>query len=153
MQGNSDAHRTAVQYLAAHRVATLATSGSDGPWASAVFYVNDGLDLLFLSSPKSRHMRNIASSGAAAAAVEEDYSDWREIQGVQLEGTVRTLIGPDALAARKAYELKFPIAQRNDATPAAIAKALDRAGWYLLQVRRAYFLCNREQFAKREQIL
>jgi uncharacterized protein len=147
------AHDTALEYLATHRVATLATHGPEGPWASAVFYVNDGLDLLFLSSPKSRHIQNIAAVSTAAAAVQEDYSEWREIQGVQLEGLVRTLSGGEAQAAREAYAAKFPIAQKTHATPDPIARALERAGWYRLHVRRAYFISNREQFAQREQIL
>ena len=65
----------ALDYLAGHNVMTLATHGPEGPWAAAVFYVSDGFDLYFISSPGSRHSRNVAAQAAAAATVQEDYRD------------------------------------------------------------------------------
>ena len=38
-------------YLRDHHVATLATSGDQGPWAAAVFYANRGSTIYFLSAP------------------------------------------------------------------------------------------------------
>ena len=48
------------QHLQSHHVATLATTGAQGVWAAAVFYVHDGWALYFLSSPTSRHCANLA---------------------------------------------------------------------------------------------
>lgn len=40
-----------LQYLQTHNVMTLATIGPEGPWAADVFYVNEGLNLYWLSHP------------------------------------------------------------------------------------------------------
>ena len=59
----------AADYLAQHHVMTLATQGGDGPWAAAVFYVRDGDDLIFLSSPVQPALPR---PGAAAALRRHD---------------------------------------------------------------------------------
>ena len=87
-------------YLGGHHVMTLATHGAGGPWAAAVFYVSDGYTLYFLSSPRSRHARDVAAEPRVAATVQEDYAEWSQIRGVQLEGRVRELAGDEAERAR-----------------------------------------------------
>jgi uncharacterized protein YhbP (UPF0306 family) len=136
-------------YLRAHRVATLATHGTDGPWAAAVFYASDGFELCFLSSPSSRHCRNLANSPRAAAAIHEDYADWRDIRGVQLEGTVSELGGADERAARSLYAEKFRFV-RNPA--GVIAQALEKVRWYRLAPERLYFVDNSRGFGHRDAI-
>src|SRR5579884_3610471 len=59
-------------YLRHHNTLTLATWGPDGPWAAALFYVNDGFDLFWLSDPAARHSRNIAQSPRVAVAPHEE---------------------------------------------------------------------------------
>lgn len=81
------------EYLAGHNVMTLATHGPMGLWAAAVFYVNDGWQLYFLSAGHTRHATNLAASPRVAATIQEDYADWEAIKGIQLEGTVRLLEG------------------------------------------------------------
>ena len=154
MKESADQPRArALAYLATHHVATLATHGHEGPWASAVFYVNLGFDLVFLSSPRSRHMLNVAANALASAAIQEDYADWRQIKGVQLEGSVRLLSGEEAADARRMFKTKFPIVRTDETTPAAIAAALDKASWYRLVSRRAIFIDNSERFGHRDQVL
>ena len=80
-------------YLRQHHVMTLATQGADGPWAAAVFYAEDGDDLVFVSSPNSRHCHDLAQEPRCAAAIHADAADWRSIQGIQLEGAVSALEG------------------------------------------------------------
>src|SRR5579884_2438627 len=58
-------------YLRHHNTLTLATWWPDGPWAAALFYVNDGFDLFWLSDPAARHSRNIAQSPRVAVAIRE----------------------------------------------------------------------------------
>jgi uncharacterized protein YhbP (UPF0306 family) len=147
------ARERALAYLAAHRVMTLATHGPDGPWAAAVFYANDGLELYFLSSPASRHASNLAAQPAAAATVQEDYADWREIKGVQLEGRVEELAGADEARALSLYGEKFPFAANRAGAPAAIAAALAKVRWYRLTAARAYFVDNAVGFGHRDQVL
>lgn len=136
-------------YLAAHQVMTLATTGGDGPWAAAVFYVHEGWMLYFLSAPTSRHCRNIAEHPRVAATIEEDYSDWREIKGIQLEGTATKLTHDEQERVRSLYAGKFPLLRDP---PAAIAQALSRIGWYRVATQRAWFVDNSVAFGQRDEI-
>jgi hypothetical protein len=132
---------------------TLATHGPEGPWAAAVFYVSDGFDLYFISSPGSRHSRNVAAQAAAAATVQEDYRDWAEIKGVQLEGMVEQLSAAAEASARKLYSRKFPLVADPAAAPAAITAAFAKVHWYRLAATRAYFVDNSAGFGHRDQVL
>lgn len=143
----------ALDYLAAHHVMTLATHGPQGPWAAAVFYVNQGFDLYFLSSPRSRHAGDLALDERAAVTVQEDYIEWADIRGVQLEGRIELLSGAEAVDARMLYGTKFPLIAATDAAPAPIAAALARVHWYRLVATRAYFVDNSRGFGHREQVL
>ncbi len=147
----SDRRDDVLEYLASHHVATLATTGVDGPWASAVFYVNDGLTLEFLSSPRSRHAVNLAEDPRCAAGIQEEYQTWSEIRGVQLEGTVRLLSGSRKQAAMARYEGKFPMI-RSDRADAPIRAALERVEWYELIVNRCLFIDNAQGFGQRLEI-
>ena len=140
------------EYLDRHHVMTLATCAADGPWAAAVFYVSAGRSLYFLSSPTSRHCRNLAQDPRCAATIHEDYSDWAQIKGVQLEGRSSEIRGDEALRARQRYGDKFPIVGRLATTPAAIALALAKVCWYRLDVERLYFVDNSQGFGHRDQI-
>ncbi|MDX1665183.1 MAG: pyridoxamine 5'-phosphate oxidase family protein [Candidatus Promineifilaceae bacterium] len=136
-------------YLRNHQVMTLATAGDDGPWAAAVFYANDGYDLYFLSAPTTRHSRHIATDPRAAAAIHEDYSDWRAIQGIQLEGPVTMLTAAEADAARTIYAEKYPFIVAADAT---IQRALQKVAWYRLRPAHLFFVDNQRGFGRREQL-
>jgi uncharacterized protein len=150
---DAGARERALDYLAGHRVMTLATHGPDGPWAAAVFYANDGFNLYFVSSPASRHSRNLAAHAAVAVTVHEDYLEWREIKGIQLEGTVEQVSGAEEASARKLYGRKFPLAANPAAAPAAIAAAFAKVRWYKLAAARAYFVDNAAGFGHRDQVL
>jgi hypothetical protein len=143
----------ALEYLAGHRVMSLATYGLEGPWAAAVFYANDGFNLYFISAPASRHSRNLAAHAGVAATVNEDYFDWREIKGVQLEGTVEQISGAEETRVRGLYGKKFPLAADPTSAPAAIAAAFVKVRWYRLAAVRAYFVDNSAGFGHRDQVL
>ena len=142
----------ALDYLREHRVATLASVGAEGPWAAAVFYVNDGFTLYFLSSPGSRHCANLQRDARVAATIQEDYSDWRLIKGIQLEGTVEQLSGEEEARARELYGEKFPLVGRLGEAPAAIVQALAKVRWYRLAPARLYFIDNAAGFGHRDEI-
>ena len=138
------------EYLAGHHVMTLATQGSDGPWAAALFYVPDGDDLIFLSSPSSRHCSDLALQPRCAATIQSEVADWRDIQGIQIEGQVSELQGEERSRAQQLYGERFPFA-RPALAPAALALALARVRWYRLRIARLYFIDNRRGFGKRQQ--
>jgi uncharacterized protein YhbP (UPF0306 family) len=142
----------ALRYLQQHHVVSLATFGSDGPWAAAVFYVSDGLTLYFLSSPTSRHCQNIAQDPHVAATIQEDYADWAEIKGVQLEGMAINISGEDEARARRLYGEKYPLVGMISQAPSAIVEALARVRWYRLVPQRVYFIDNSAGFGHRDEL-
>ena len=101
--------RSILEYLETHNVMTIASCVKDVPWAAAVFYASDGLDLYFFSKPRSRHGVNMAANAEVSAAIHEDYNNWREIRGIQLEGRAERLRGLKMQARFwKVYTKKFP---------------------------------------------
>jgi uncharacterized protein YhbP (UPF0306 family) len=145
--------RKILAYLAGHGVLTLSTNGPAGPWAAAVFYVNDGLRLYFLSSPRSRHAQDLAADPRAAGAVHEDYRDWPEIKGVQLEGRVAPVPEGEIERVRALYGAKFPVVANASKAPPEIAAALAGVRWYELTPEALYFIDNSGGFGKRQRLL
>jgi hypothetical protein len=139
-------------YLRNHHVATLATCGHEGPWGAAVFYVNQGSTLFFLSSPKSRHCLNLVQNPHVAVTIQEDCSDWLEIKGVQIEGRVTEISGEEEDLARKLYGEKFPVVGMLAQAPAAIVKALAKVRWYKIVPQRLFFIDNSLGLGNREEI-
>lgn len=145
----SDAAAAALAYLAGHHVITLATDGPQGLWAAAVFYANHGFRLYFLSAGHTRHAQNIDATGRVAATVQEDYSDWPSIQGIQLEGAARRLAGEERQAAIALYQQKYPFLAH---APAVLAAALTKVNWYCLTPERLFFVDNTRGFGHRDEI-
>lgn len=139
------------EYLARHHVMTIATHGDAGPWAAAVFYVHDGEGLVFLSSPGSRHCRNLAQDPRSAATIQDDCEEWSAIQGIQLEGRVAELQGEAESLARARYAQRFPVARGLDTAAAPIVKALAKVRWYRLVPERLRFIDNSRGFGHREE--
>ncbi len=141
---------SALAYLQNHQVMTLATAGSDGVWAAAVFYVNEGFDLYFLSAHHTRHARHIAEGSRVAATIQEDYDGWEAIRGIQLEGVARVLEGAERDTAILLYEEKYPfVAQADQQIQAAMA----RVDWYRLRPNALYFIDNSRGFGFRDRVL
>jgi uncharacterized protein YhbP (UPF0306 family) len=139
-------------YLRGHNVMTLATNGPEGLWAAAVFYVNDGLTLYFLSAPTTRHSRNIAARPDVAATIQEDYKDWPEIKGIQLEGRAYQVEGAERAAAIARYGLKFPVIGNLAQAPAEIVRAMSKIAWYKVIVERLYLIDNSLGMGHRDEV-
>ena len=137
---SSDLPESFSSYLEQHRVMTLATCGPDGPWAAAV------------SSPSSRHCRNLTLDPRCAATVQEDTDDWTRIKGIQLEGQASEVHGDEAVLARQRYADKFPLVGRLASAPAVIVAALAKVHWYGLQPRHMHFIDNSRGFGHRELV-
>lgn len=140
-------------YLCTHNVATLATGTDSELWAAAVLYVNDGFTLYFLSSPTSRHILNLTKSPRVALTVQEDYSDWLKIKGVQLEGTAMKISSAEEKHAIKIYGEKYPLVGLMSYAPLSIASALSRICWYKVTPKRLYFVDNSLGLGHREEVL
>ncbi|MCP5094927.1 MAG: pyridoxamine 5'-phosphate oxidase [Chloroflexi bacterium] len=146
---NTFIQQTALGYLETHQVMTIATVGANGVWAAAVFYVNDGFDLFFLSAAHTRHAQNIETSPQASATIQEDYRDWQDIKGIQLEGCVEKLSGESRRYAETMYVEKYPFLQR---VPLKIQTALKKISWYKLTPTRLYFIDNSKGFGHRDEL-
>lgn len=144
-----DPRQLALAYLANHQVMTLATNGPHGIWAAAVFYVNDGFDLTFLSAGYTRHAQNMTAVPHVAATIQEDYRDWEKIQGIQLEGRISLLADVSRETAISRYRQKYPFLANADEKMQA---ALAQVNWYLLQPERLYFIDNRLGLGHRDEI-
>ena len=140
------------RYLRDHNVATLAT-GSDGDlWAAAVFYAEEDYILYFLSSPASRHCLNLAQNPTVAVTIHEDYSDWLEIKGVQIQGVAVEISGAEEEKARRLYGRKFPAVGMLTLAPPAIVKALAKVRWYKIVPHRLYFIDNSLGLGHRDEV-
>lgn len=130
---------------------TLATNGPGGVWAAAVFYAEEHFDLYFLSAESTRHVQNIVHNPRVAATIQEDYEDWQEIRGIQLEGLVHRLSGAARETAIERYRAKFPFI--FDGAGDEVTAALARVQWFHLQPDRFYFVDNTRGFGHRDRIL
>jgi uncharacterized protein YhbP (UPF0306 family) len=146
----SDSPRqVALNYVAAHQVMTLATCGPDGVWAAAVFYANRDFEFYFLSAGHTRHAQNMAVEPRVAVTIQEDYKDWPNIQGIQMEGPAGLLSGTEREAAISIYTAKYPFIAQADPQ---IQKALTRVNWYKLVPDKFYFIDNRKGLGHRDEI-
>lgn len=136
----------ALAYLAAHNVMTLATAST---WAAAVFYANEDFTLYFVSSPGSRHAVDIAQRPSVAAAIHEDYRDWRKIRGIQLSATAHALTAAEREAALACYFRKFAFLERE----ASLRQALERAACYRLVPSELHWIDNAAGFGRRTRVL
>lgn len=141
---------TAVQnYLARHQVMTLATTGTDGVWAAAVFYVHEGFTFYFLSAAHTRHAQHMVQQQQVAATVQEDYRDWLGIQGVQLSGTAVPVLPAEQERVVALYTAKYPFMVQPDPQ---IATALRKVKWYALYPDRLYFIDNHKGLGHRDAV-
>jgi len=129
---------------------TVATCAGGIPWASDVYFAPDGYDLVFFSSPDSRHGRNLAAHPVCAATVHPLAATWREIRGLQIEGEVHLA---DTLAAKTralaAYLGKFPFARELMAHPGEAASKMARVSAHVFRPRRIRYLDNALGFGAR----
>ena len=146
---SSNVRVLALDYLRDHQVMTLATTGNEGPWAAAVFYVNKEFDLYFLSAGHTRHAQNISINYRASAAIHEDYKDWPTIKGIQLEGVVDHLHGSERQNAISLYQAKYPFIK--GAVP-QLRRSLAKVNWYRLVPSRLYFIDNSKGLGHRDQV-
>ncbi len=147
----TEAEQRILNYLSEHSTMILSTWGSDGPWATPVFYVNLGFKLYFLSEPTTRHSLNLQQSPVAAAAVTEDHHDWRTIQGLQLQGRAGLAGFRESARALAAYCQKFPDVKQILQKPGAF-KGVAKARWHCLVPEALKFTDNSRVFGERFEL-
>ncbi len=109
-----------LSYLQGHLYANLATIDSDDPGqphASTVAYVNDGFDLYFITSVKSRKFANLEKNPRVALTIDEDEADWMKIKGLQIEGEAEAVKEDRLPFVFGIYSEKYPIIKTFPANP------------------------------------
>ena len=150
--------RLILQYLENHNTVSLATEKGGLPHAATVFYVNIGFDLYFLSSPTSRHAQNFFHNHNVSATINEDYSNWLLIKGIQLEGRVESFGGIlKNRGTAKTYVEKFPDVADFIFSPKklgqALAKKVAKVEFYKLMPSKIYFINNELGFGHRDELI
>ena len=94
-----------LSFLQAHTALGLATDGGEAPWASILFYANDGSTLYFMTEPDKRLVVNIASNPRVAATVVDEGDGLSTACGVQMVGRVAEVTTPAEAARGRALLL------------------------------------------------
>lgn len=149
-QDDYSAEQEAHHFIATHNVMTLATTGTDGVWAAAVFYASFDFDLIFLSAGTTRHAQHVAHQPRIAATIQGQHQSWESIRGIQLEGIVRQLHAEEREQAMAHYSTKFPFLSN---APDPIRRALPRVNWYRLTPDLLYFVDNSQGFGHRATVI
>lgn len=123
---------------------TLATCAEEVPWASDVYFAASGYDLVFLSSPDSRHCRNLALNRACAVTIHASVATWHDIRGLQMEGVAAPVetMGEKARAIA-VYFGKFPFARDLLESPVSALRTAFKASVHVFRPTRVRYLDNR----------
>lgn len=100
-----------LEFLKEHNVMCLATGHEEGPHATPVFYalVEDPLELIFLSDPKTRHMKEAEENPQASAGIYLETEKIGLIRGAQIWGKI--FLPEDSKEISKIYYRRFPQAR------------------------------------------
>ena len=140
-------------FLDAHHVVSLATCGPDGPHAATVFYVRDGLALLWVSDPNSRHSAELAANARVAATVAPDYFEFDDILGVQISGLAHAIADASERAnAELMLQARYPSLKRTSEGSPALLEAYERAEFYRLEPTRLVLIDNSRGFGHKDTL-
>jgi len=134
------------RFIEKHNTLTLATERNHEVFAAALFYVSidNGKALIFVSNPKSDHIRNLEKNQACAATIQENNLDWEKIKGIQIKGEIET-------AKDKYWEIylkEFDYISRNE----TLKKAMEKVQLYKLKIKWARFIDNTKGFGNKNEI-
>lgn len=138
-------------FLAGHHVLSLATHSPDGPHAASLFYACDGLSLLWLSEPDTRHSLDIATDARVAATIAPDYTNFTEIRGMQVFGTARRIVDSGERQRHLALlDARYPFLYRLKSGPPKLQEGYARASPYRLEPLRMVLIDNTKGFGHKE---
>ncbi|NCO61371.1 MAG: hypothetical protein COZ70_15470 [Deltaproteobacteria bacterium CG_4_8_14_3_um_filter_51_11] len=88
---------------------TLATCSGASAWAAPVYYFYQRSGFYFFSSPESRHVTDAVATGEAAGSIHAAGIGWKDIRGIQMNGSIKKIVSPvEAARAISGYLKKFP---------------------------------------------
>ncbi|HEX3033291.1 MAG TPA: pyridoxamine 5'-phosphate oxidase family protein [Bacillota bacterium] len=141
-----------LDYLKRHNTMVLTTAAENLPHAAPLFFASSGFTLYFLSDPATRHSGNLVDNPLVSVVVTEDYQQWRDIKGIQLEGKAEKVTGGLEKAKGMAvYLKKFPFVtdflQSKDFRETAAKVQL-----YKITPTTIWFLDNAQGFSHRKRL-
>lgn len=145
--------------LETHSTMTLATAGSDGPWAATVFFASDEhLNVYFVSDQRTRHGRDLMASATVAGAIHRDISTWDDVLGLQVEGQAAVLTGAERAAALELYLRRFTDVRRlfeapRDDSERLIADRLRSTAFWRLTPRWVRLVDNSRGFGWKQELV
>ena len=97
------------QFLQAESTLVLSVIDNEGAVHSAplFYWLGDGLRFYWISSDKSRHSECLLANPNVAAAVYHSTFKWRQIAGVQMEGTAFVIDGEERKIVLEGYKQRF----------------------------------------------
>jgi uncharacterized protein YhbP (UPF0306 family) len=109
---------TVPRLLAQHRYLVLGTVDPSGnPWVTPLFFAPDGTDsVLWVSSPDSRHSRNIAHSPTVAITLFDSQAPIGKAEALYLESTASLVSDAAQPAALELLNSRLPAGQHLDLT-------------------------------------
>lgn len=142
----------AMRLIDARRTMVLAAADPD-PWAAPVYYHCRPPRFYFFSSPKSIHVSAALSTGRCAAAIFRDSDDWREIEGLQMDGHIERIdAGPGAVHIFAEYVARFPTVRSffdDESCDLTAFNARFRTELHAFVPARVFYLNNRAGFGNR----
>jgi uncharacterized protein YhbP (UPF0306 family) len=99
----------AMDYLNAHELLFLATSSLSGnPHVSPMFYAAEGTKIYFSAPDGSETATHLRQNPVAEVAVAEMPEEWSDSRGLQIEGPVTELDGPEETHAGELFKVRYP---------------------------------------------
>jgi len=132
-------------FIQKHNTLTLATERNHEVFAAALFYVPvDNCEaLVFVSNPKSDHIKNIEYNSKCAATIQENNLDWKNIKGIQIKGEIK-------LAKEEYWEIylkEFDYISSSE----TLKKAMEKVKLYKLKIKWARFIDNAKGFGNKKE--
>ena len=133
------------KFIEKHNTLTLATVKKHDIYAAALFYVSvdKGSSLIFVSNPKSEHIKNLNYNQKCAATIQENNLDWENIKGIQLKGSIE--IADDKYW--EDYLTTFEYISKSE----TLTKAMKKVKLYKLEISWARFIDNSKGFGNKKE--
>jgi nitroimidazol reductase NimA-like FMN-containing flavoprotein (pyridoxamine 5'-phosphate oxidase superfamily) len=88
----ADPAAVATAVIESNRYMTLSTADGEGrPWATPVWFANDGREFIWISRPNARHSRNLAARPELAIVIFDSTVSPRDRQAVYVEAVAQEL--------------------------------------------------------------
>ena len=132
------------EFIEKHNTLTLATVKNHDVCAAALFYVSvdNGTSLIFVSNPKSEHIKNLDYSQRCAATIQENNLDWENIKGIQIKGSIE--IADDKYWEN--YLKTFEYISKSE----TLAKAMKKVKLYKFDIDWARLIDNSKGFGNKK---